>query len=109
MSMRNPLTGHIAIDSYSINSARGSMVASYAGLGAATPNAGVWVKPTAPGGNTVNALSEVKEPDNTIPIGNQDAYDLFPVPSVSLGTGFSRTGVERQHRELRLRRRRFGL
>ena len=93
VSIRNPLAGQIAIDSYSINSARASLLASYNGLGAATPGAGVWVKPTAPGGNTANALSEVKEPDFTVPVGNQDAYNLFSVPSVSLGTGFSRTAV----------------
>jgi len=93
MTVRNPYSGNIAIDAYSVTSARGSMNIGYAGLGAATPNAGVWVKPTAPGGNTVNALSEVKEPDSTIPIGNQDAYDLTSVASVALGNGFSKTGV----------------
>jgi Dockerin type I domain/PEP-CTERM motif len=93
MSIRNPQAGHIAIDAYSVSSARGSMLAGYTGLGSSTPNAGVWVKPTAPGGNNANALSEVKQPASVPPIGNQDAYDLFPVPSVSLGTGFSRTAV----------------
>lgn len=93
MTVRNPYNGNIAIDAYSVTSARGSMDIGYAGLGAGTPNAGVWVKPTAPGGNTVNALSEVKEPDSSIPIGNQDAYDLTSVTSVSLGNGFNKTGV----------------
>lgn len=93
VTVRNPLAGQIAIDSYSITSARGSLLASYNGLGAATPNAGVWVKPTAPGANTANALTEVKEPDFTVPVTNQDAYNLATVPSVSLGTGFSRTAV----------------
>lgn len=93
VSVRNPLSGQIAIDSYSITSARGSLLASYNGLGAATPNAGVWVKPSGPGANTANALTEVKEPDFTVPIGNQDAYNLATVPFVSLGTGFSRTAV----------------
>ena len=36
---------------------------------------------------------EVKEPDMTPPIDNTDAYNLTSVPSVTLGTGFSRTGV----------------
>jgi hypothetical protein len=93
LKIRNPLTGNIAIDSYSVTSARGSMVTSYAGLGAGTPNAGVWVKPTPPGGNNANALSEVKEPDVTVPIVNDDAYNLLSVPSVSLGNGFSKTAV----------------
>ena len=88
MTVRNPYDGQIAIDAYSVTSARGSMVTSYAGLGSSTPNAGVWVKPTPPGANTINALSEVKTP-----LGEEDAYDLFPVDSVSLGTGFNRLGV----------------
>ncbi|MGD9635307.1 MAG: PEP-CTERM sorting domain-containing protein, partial [Pirellulales bacterium] len=89
LKITNPLSGNIAIDSYQVTSARGSMVAGYAGLGSSTPNAGVWVK----GVNSVNGLFEIKQPDTTPPIDNNDAYNLTSVPSVSLGTGFSRTGV----------------
>ena len=94
ISIRNPLTGHIAIDSYSVNFGprvdAGQLCrtrcrdAQRRRLGQA--DGPRWQ-------HRQRALREVKEPDNTIPIGNQDAYDLFPVPSVSLGTGFSRTGV----------------
>lgn len=102
LSVRNPLSGDIAIDSYSVRSARGSLLPSYDGLGDDTPNAGNWVVPPGPnpsgdppfGANTVNALSEVREPDPTPPSsGDDSAYDLSAVSSVSLGAGFSRTGV----------------
>jgi hypothetical protein len=88
ITIRNPLSGNIAIDAYSINSARGSMVASYAGLGSSTPGAGVWVKDVGQGLNTINALSEVQDPTT-----DPAPYNLSAVSSVSLGTGFSRTGV----------------
>jgi hypothetical protein len=90
VSIRNPLTGQIAIDSYSITSARGSLLASYAGLGASTPGAGPWVKPGPPGANTSNALTEVQDPTT-----NPAPYNLASIPSlsVSIGTGFSRTAV----------------
>lgn len=88
VSIRNPLAGQIAIDSYSISSARGSLLASYAGLGSSTPGAGQWVKPGPPGANTANVLTEVQNPTT-----NPPPYNLFSVPSVSLGTGFSRTAV----------------
>ncbi len=93
LAITNPLAGNIAIDSYQVTSARGSMLASYAGLGSSTPGAGEWTKPVAPGTNSVNGLYEVKVPDMTPPIDNTDAYNLTSVSSVSLGTGFSRTGV----------------
>ncbi len=89
LAITNPLGGNIAIDAYQVTSARGSMLAGYHGLGSSTPGAGVWV----PGTNSANGLFEVKEPDMTPPIDNTDAYDLTSVPSVSLGNGFSRTGV----------------
>jgi hypothetical protein len=89
LKITNPLGGNIAIDGYQVTSNRGSMVAGYAGLGSSTSGAGVWVK----GSNSVNGLFEIKEPDMTPPIDNNDAYNLTSVPSVSLGTGFSRTGV----------------
>ncbi|MFO0788458.1 MAG: PEP-CTERM sorting domain-containing protein [Pirellulales bacterium] len=89
LKITNPLGGNIAIDSYQVTSARGSMLSGYQGLGAATPGAGVWTK----GLNSATGLFEVKAPDTTPPIDNNDAYDLTAVPSVSLGTGFSRTGV----------------
>ena len=93
LRITNPLGANIAIDSYQVTSPRGSLLASYAGLGSSTPGAGVWTKPVAPGANSVNGLFEVKVPDMTPPIDNTDAYNLTSVPSVSLGTGFSRTGV----------------
>ena len=93
MKITNPLGGAIAIDSYQVTSARGSMLPGYAGLGTTTPGAGDWIKSPAVGGNSVNGLYEVKVPDMTPPIDNNDAYNLTAVPSVSLGTGFSRTGV----------------
>jgi hypothetical protein len=89
LAITNPLGGDIAIDSYQVTSARGSLLASYDGLGSTTPGAGDWVS----GANSVNGLFEVKQPDMTPPIDNQDAYDLSSVASVTLGTGFSRTGV----------------
>jgi hypothetical protein len=90
MSIRNPYAGQIAIDSYSISSARGSMKSSFAGLGTTTPGAGDWVKPI---GNNDNVISEVKVPDTTPPITNEDSYDLFSVPSVSIGNGFDKLAV----------------
>lgn len=93
LKITNPLGASIAIDSYDVTSPRGSMLASYAGLGSSTPGAGVWTKPLPPGANSVNGLFEVKTPDTVPPIDHNDAYDLTSVPSVSLGTGFSRTGV----------------
>jgi hypothetical protein len=93
LKITNPLGASIAIDSYQVTSPRGSMVASYAGLGSSTPGAGVWSKPVSPGTNSVNGLFEWKVPDMTPPIDHNDAYDLTSVPQVSLGTGFSRTGV----------------
>jgi hypothetical protein len=89
LRITNPLGGNIAIDGYQVTSARGSMLASYAGLGSSTPGAGVWIKGT----NNANGLFEIKEPDMIPPYVNNDAYNLTSVPSVSLGTGFSRTGV----------------
>jgi hypothetical protein len=89
LRVTNPLGGNIAIDSYQVTSNRGSMVASYAGLGSSTPGAGVWLM----GNNSATGLFEIKEPDMTPPIDANDAYNLTAVPSVSLGTGFSRTGV----------------
>ena len=89
LKITNPLGGNIAIDGYQVTSNRGSMVASYAGLGSSTPGAGVWLT----GNNSATGLFEIKEPDMTPPIDTNDAYDLTSVPSVSLGTGFSRTGV----------------
>lgn len=88
LTIRNPLGGSIAIDSYSVTSARGSMLASYDGLGSSTPGAGVWVKDVGEGLNTIHALSEVQNPTS-----NPAPYDLSSVSSISLGTGFSPTGV----------------
>ena len=68
----------------------GSMVTSYAGLGAATPGAGTWSKAPL---NTANALTEIKDPDFTPPNVNNDVYDLTAVPTVSLGNGFNRLAV----------------
>jgi hypothetical protein len=89
LSIRNPLAGQLAIQSYSVTSARGSLLPGYAGLGSSTPGAGPWAKPEVEGGeNTVRNLTEVQDPTT-----NPAPYNLFSVPSVSLGTGFSRTGV----------------
>jgi len=90
MSVRNPYGGDIAIDSYSIASARGSMLNTFTGLGTTTPAAGDWAKPL---GNNANAISEIKVPDQTPPITNEDAYDLTSVPTVSLGNGFDKLAV----------------
>jgi hypothetical protein len=90
MSIRNPYSGQIAIDSYSIASARGSMKTTFAGLGTTTPGAGDWAKG---GGNNANVIAEVKVPDQTPPITNEDAYNLFSVPSVSIGNGFDKFAV----------------
>jgi hypothetical protein len=96
MSVRNPYAGNIGIDGYSISSPLGSLVTSYAGLGAATPGAGTWSKPvdgsSAPL-NTVNVLTEYKDPDFSPPNVNNDVYNLTAVPTVSLGNGFNRTAV----------------
>jgi len=89
LRITNPLGGNIGIDGYQVTSNRGSMLASYSGLGSSTPGAGVWIK----GNNSATGLFEIKEPDMTPPIDNNDAYNLTSVPSVSLGAGFSRTGV----------------
>jgi hypothetical protein len=85
MSIRNPYAGQIAIDTYSISSARGSMKNTFAGLGTTTPNAGDWVKPA---GNNANVISEVK-----VPLGDEDAYNLFPVPTIGIGDGYDELGV----------------
>jgi hypothetical protein len=90
MSIRNPYSGQIAIDSYSIASARGSMKTTFAGLGTTTPGAGDWAKG---GGNNANVISEVKVPDTTPPITNEDSYNLFSVPSVPIGNGFNKLAV----------------
>ncbi|WP_146590946.1 dockerin type I domain-containing protein [Posidoniimonas polymericola] len=90
MTVRNPYGGAIAIDSYSVASANGSMMTSYAGLGVSTPGAGDWIKP---GGNNAGIVSEVKVPDQFPPVGNDDAYDLSAVPQVSLGIGFDKFAV----------------
>jgi hypothetical protein len=90
MTIRNPYGGEIAIDAYSISSARGSMKTSFSGLGTTTPGAGDWVKPI---GNNANLMSEVKVPDQTPPITNEDAYDLTSVPMVGIGDGFDKFAV----------------
>jgi hypothetical protein len=95
VSIRNPLAGNIAIDGYTISSPLGSLLTSYTGLGSSTPGAGTWVKPTNSSGqplNTSNALTEIQQPDFTPPI-TVTPYNLTSVPSVSLGTGFSKTAV----------------
>ncbi len=43
LKVTNPLGGNIAIDAYQVTSNRGSMVASYNGIGSSTPGAGVWI------------------------------------------------------------------
>jgi hypothetical protein len=91
LSIRNPLGGTIAIDSYSVTSPLGSLVSSYSGIsGQTTPPDAGWVKAAA---NSATILTELKAPDTTPPIGNQEAFNLTSIPSVTLGTGFSRTAV----------------
>lgn len=90
MSIRNPYGGDIGIDTYSISSARGSMKNTFAGLGTTTPGAGDWAKPA---GNGATLISEVKVPDQTPPITNEDAYELLSVPTVSIGNGFNKLAV----------------
>jgi hypothetical protein len=90
MSIRNPYGGDIGIDTYSISSARGSMKNTFAGLGTTTPGAGDWAKPA---GNNANVISDVKVPDQTPPITNEDAYELLAVPTVSIGNGFNKLAV----------------
>ena len=85
MSIRNPYSGDIGIDTYSISSARGSMKNTFAGLGTDHACAGDWAKPA---GNNANVISDVKVPDQTPPITNEDAYELLSVPTVSIGNGF---------------------
>lgn len=96
MSIRSPQGGTIGITGYTVKSGRGSLLTSYAGISGTlpTPPDAGWSKPVDDSSqplNTVNALTEVKQPDFTPPITDLD----FGVTStaVSLGTGFSRTGV----------------
>lgn len=93
IKMTNPHGGHIDIDAYTIRSARGSMTpGSFTGIHGVTPtppDTG-WVFPA---NNTVNAITEIKTPDFTPPNVNDDSFDLFDDPNMSLGNGFSKTAV----------------
>jgi hypothetical protein len=99
MSITNPHGGSIAIESYQVRSpVAGSLLASYTGISDANPpiaGAGDWAKPLDGTGqplNTQNTLSEFLEADFDPP-SNPPPFNLASVPSVPLGTGFSKTAV----------------
>jgi hypothetical protein len=85
LSIRNPLAGAISIDGYSVNSPLGSLLAGYKGISGA-PAADVnWQKY----GLSADSLTELKNDPNSA----TSVFNLTSVPSVTLGTGFSRTAV----------------
>jgi hypothetical protein len=85
LSIRNPQTGTISIDNYQITSPRGSLLSTYKGISGAPAGDVNWVK----AGPTSTFLAEVKND----PANSNSVFNLTSVPSVTLGTGFSKTAV----------------
>ncbi len=81
ISITNPLGGAVSIDSYTVSSpTAGSLLTGYKGISGAPAGDIGWAK----FGISQNFLSEVKQ---------SGTLDLSSVPSLTLGTGFSKTAV----------------
>jgi hypothetical protein len=85
LSIRNPLSGAISIDGYTVNSGRGSLLTTYKGISGAPAGDVNWSKY----GLSANNLTEVKND----PASATSTLNLTSVPSLTLGTGFSKTAV----------------
>ncbi len=85
LSITNPLGASASIDSYSVTSPLGSLLASYKGISGAPAGAPNWQKY----GLSPNALAEVIND----PANSNTVLNLTSVPLLTLGNGFNKLAV----------------